>query len=572
MGQRVGKSHYTPEFEPFLNLPTQAIRQLWTAFNDIAEGFGLTPEDFTDICLSANVHEFMNTTHAKLKLQCRQLFRSFDTDDNGLVDALEFLATFALVSGMNVKDKIDFVFDCYDFDESGELTVDEMTLSFKSTLCGLTKMTGEEQPTETELEAQAATAFLRADQNDNNKISRREFHEFCNTEREVKSWIMMFDSARDVAEIAVQELDSDLELEANFEERSEEQALMMGDDIRAAEADPLEDDDLVAARPWIGGIVEPTDQPENDASAPFDTLELEWVHGYRGSDCRNNVRYAHSGKIVYHAAALGVVLSKSGGAKFQAFHNEHTDDVVSFATWIPEDGSRTLVATGEVGRRPKIIVWDTDQCRSLCTIVGFHRGAVIQLAFSPDGSQLLSVGQDARHSVAVYALSPTPDDRLTAEKIYTSNTSENKVLDAMFVGASGSGNAGRGRGRGAAPTNKAGGRAGGKPGSGKPQGGRPRADGGKGLRFVTCGVKHVDFWAVHAGETTYRRQSGLFGSRSKVQNVLCIADTPTAGARRSSRARSTATSSSGTGATPSRPSGRTTTTCTRCSASRPSGS
>jgi hypothetical protein len=51
-------------------------------------------------------------------------------------------------------------FRCYDFDESNELTVDEMTLSLKSTLAGLAKLTGLEPPDDLELEdiAQLASA------------------------------------------------------------------------------------------------------------------------------------------------------------------------------------------------------------------------------------------------------------------------------------------------------------------------------------------------------------------------------------------------------------------------------
>ncbi len=37
-------------------------------------------------------------------------------------------------------------------------------------------------------------------------------------------------------------------------------------------------------------------------SAPDAVLHLEWVHGYRGNDVRNNVRYMVDGSVVYHAA------------------------------------------------------------------------------------------------------------------------------------------------------------------------------------------------------------------------------------------------------------------------------
>ena len=42
--------------------------------------------------------------------------------------------------------------------------------------------------------------------------------------------------------------------------------------------------------------------------APDASLELEYIHGYRCEDARNNLRYTRTGDIVYHTAAVGVVL------------------------------------------------------------------------------------------------------------------------------------------------------------------------------------------------------------------------------------------------------------------------
>lgn len=52
--------------------------------------------------------------------------------------------------------------------------------------------------------------------------------------------------------------------------------------------------------------------------------------GYRSFDCRNNLRFDSKDQIIYHQAALGIVLSpsKSGNADFnQIFLNEHKDDI-----------------------------------------------------------------------------------------------------------------------------------------------------------------------------------------------------------------------------------------------------
>ena len=66
----------------------------------------------------------------------------------------------------------------------------------------------------------------------------------------------------------------------------------------------------MAVKPWKGAMKEPSnfEIPKNQVKAPKATLELEYVHGYRVKDCRNNLRYLDNGKIVYNAAALGVIL------------------------------------------------------------------------------------------------------------------------------------------------------------------------------------------------------------------------------------------------------------------------
>ena len=82
--------------------------------------------------------------------------------------------------------------------------------------------------------------------------------------------------------------------------------------------------------------------PSEEAPSKF--LTLEYVLGYRAFDCRNNLRFDKSDQIVYHQAALGMVLSKAkkgGMAEYdQTFLNEHKDDITCL------DGLGDLIVTG----------------------------------------------------------------------------------------------------------------------------------------------------------------------------------------------------------------------------------
>ena len=79
--------------------------ELWTAYNDIAEGFGLTIEEFSEI-LKGGTMEYLSVTERALAPEIDALFRLLDDDENKLVDALEFISALALVSGMTPEEKV----------------------------------------------------------------------------------------------------------------------------------------------------------------------------------------------------------------------------------------------------------------------------------------------------------------------------------------------------------------------------------------------------------------------------------------------------------------------------------
>ncbi len=89
----------------FFTVPKTCVYDLWEAFNDIAEGFGLTIEEFQEIIKSALL-EYLAVTERALNTDTEKVFRLFDDDENNLMDSLEFLSAFALLSGMTPEEKI----------------------------------------------------------------------------------------------------------------------------------------------------------------------------------------------------------------------------------------------------------------------------------------------------------------------------------------------------------------------------------------------------------------------------------------------------------------------------------
>ncbi len=66
---------------------------------------------------------------------------------------------------------------------------------------------------------------------------------------------------------------------------------------------------------WLESVVEPTNPPQQQKAPPDVTLELQYIHGYRCQDMRNNVRYTAKDDIAFVAATVGVVMDRLSRAQ-----------------------------------------------------------------------------------------------------------------------------------------------------------------------------------------------------------------------------------------------------------------
>lgn len=96
MGQSVSKATTPANVSSFVNFPKEAVFSLWTSYNLLGEGWGLSVEEVLAIFHGA---EFVVSSFGFSDHQICALFDAFDTDHNGLVDALELFVAIALTSG-----------------------------------------------------------------------------------------------------------------------------------------------------------------------------------------------------------------------------------------------------------------------------------------------------------------------------------------------------------------------------------------------------------------------------------------------------------------------------------------
>jgi Ca2+-binding EF-hand superfamily protein len=122
----------------------------------------------------------------------RALFEVYDTDKNGLVDSYEVLASLAFASMVPMEGIIEFIFGIYDFNGSGDLAKDEVTMLFRTVQVGCAKIDLDEsihpQPIEV-LEALAARAFTLADKDHSGAITCEEFSNYMEVSSMAQNFI-----------------------------------------------------------------------------------------------------------------------------------------------------------------------------------------------------------------------------------------------------------------------------------------------------------------------------------------------------------------------------------------------
>ncbi|MBN3309055.1 EMAL6 protein, partial [Amia calva] len=202
-----------------------------------------------------------------------------------------------------------------------------------------------------------------------------------------------------------------------------------------------------------------------DRTAPRCQLRLEWVYGYRGHQCRNNLYYTASKEVVYFVAGVGVVYNTREHS--QKFYLGHNDDIISLAL----HPDKTQVATGQVGKDPYICVWDTYCVQTVSILKDVHTHGVACLAFDSDGQRLASVGLDAKNTVCIW-------DWKKGKVLATATGHSDRIFDIAW-------------------------------------------DPFQQNRLVSCGVKHIKFWALCGNALTPKR--GIFGKTGDLQTILCLA-------------------------------------------------
>lgn len=188
----------------------------------------------------------------------------------------------------------------------------------------------------------------------------------------------------------------------NIHERKDEEEKKKEKTAKRAKAYSSNEPDIFKSA--MGSLIAPTNEPSIDQSLPSESLKLEYAHGYRTEETRNNIYIAYNGDIVYYLASLGIMLnSKNNTQKFLGGGEEskaqgHNDDITAIA--ISPDRRRAV--TGQTGKEPFLVIWNLENQTVVAKAnLGKGNRSVKTLCFSPDSKSIFSTTMDEAHSVQV---------------------------------------------------------------------------------------------------------------------------------------------------------------------------
>lgn len=517
------------EMTAFDNLRVREVEAHWRAFYDYAASFALTRNQFRSICCSAARALHAQAATSRAAADADRVFglfagRSASSQGYGrtagdagdaVVDALEFYSSMAFVAAMPLDDKVDLLFDSWDMSDDGQLDLDEFTISLKSTLSGLAKilrlrappgqpdafvrLTGALDEAELAVLAEATFRDIRSasvaasvtPQNGQESVTCEQFRQFCTTNQRAKALFALFDliSAQPANDESSQAASGKADAVDTGEwgrvRQPKDDQLQAPSAVESSVTDisSVSDagDEFLAVKPWKGAIVPPTKVPALSSAAPAISLRLDWIHGYSAQEnSRNNLRYVTTAKscasgrpdeIIYPAAAVCVVLNTR--TMVQRHLLAHTDDILSLCV----HSTLPVAASGEIGKQPKIVVWDLESAEATCVLKGFHQRGVLLLAFASVDT-LVSVGGDEDHSIAIYE---SKDSWRSAALKITS------------------------KGNKAVPFSLA----------------TPSTVASTAVKqFVVCGQKFVEFWAIEGNALTSKK--GLLGQKGTQQPFVAV--------------------------------------------------
>ncbi|KAJ3445808.1 echinoderm microtubule-associated protein-like elp-1 [Anaeramoeba flamelloides] len=199
---------------------------------------------------------------------------------------------------------------------------------------------------------------------------------------------------------------------------------------------------------------------------PKETLQLAFVHGYKGRETRSNIRIIDDTRLLYFTSKLGDVYNVEEHS--QSFFARHDSNILS----LDLHPNREFVATGQSGNPSKICVWNLNTTELHTELNSENlKGGVKSLSFSASGEYLVAAGQD-KNQIVVF-------NWVENVEIANASAGEGRIMQLF-------------------------------------------CDRNEENKFVTVGKPNIIFWSFNKNNSKLIKRDGLFGQVAKPQLLPCV--------------------------------------------------
>jgi WD40 repeat protein len=360
------------------------------------------------------------------------MFTVLDTDNNGLIDGLEFLSVLSVLSGMYKHEIIEFILSLYDFSNVAALTFDEVVLALKSTVKGLLKVPNKKEFSRTTL-TECSDAFLEEVVSVvfcavGNSSSSTLNNDYLNIRIGIRELSLQFLQIPEV--VGWLEYFSNEKLETNKGNEIDEKGVLLDrfDALRLRSPSTYtmmkrsyvkpeiiganNSSTTMAALPeksaksgssnpntnaMKGGgnqqwksqvaLLVPTDKANEviPKTCPTSELGVNWIYGLETFTTLRNVFYTKSDEIVYNVGRFIILYNSSNNN--QRFITCHVRNISCLSL---HKGSN-IIASGEVGEDPHLFLWDASSLEMKKKYILVGGNSITEICFSTDSSVVVFV-------------------------------------------------------------------------------------------------------------------------------------------------------------------------------------
>ncbi|EGR29518.1 PH domain protein [Ichthyophthirius multifiliis] len=384
-----------PLKNPLTNTALSKLREYHGSFKSVCDTFAIEQSEFDQILGQPDKSD--------------KLFSIWDTDKNGLIDALELFSGLIIFSDGKFEDKLRFLFDIFDFNELNSLSIIDLEFMMISCCNAAFKMYG----VDSEVNEEEISDFLGKHFNDDSRVNISQMLKWCAKVDEINQFMNAIDKQLPESKNSKQQQVGNMlfdDKKGRFEVKS------LGQIINSKKYQQKID--------WLSALSKKLfylNRSNTNSTSQKDTYcKINWVYGFRSQDVNHPIEYIRpnnnqkSERILYFTACIVVIFYpqvifyfqkkryqyKYFQIKVQQHYLEHDREVICLAV----SKKNRLVASGELGDKPHIHVWDPDTLQNLGVIKGIHQKGISFITFFRDDEFIASCGLRLDSPILIYSV------------------------------------------------------------------------------------------------------------------------------------------------------------------------